>query len=65
MSGPGHLEIGHAVIKAASGSALNNHWTKVYVPEGADRHDRVTPAIAEVCLGAGLCENPIDAMILW
>jgi ketosteroid isomerase-like protein len=34
--GQGIWAIGHAVIKGASGLALNNHWTKVYVPEGSD-----------------------------
>jgi ketosteroid isomerase-like protein len=34
--GHGVWAIGHAVIKGSSGSLLNNHWTKVYVPEGSD-----------------------------
>jgi uncharacterized protein (TIGR02246 family) len=34
--GPGIWAIGHALIKGTSGSLVNNHWTKVYVPEGND-----------------------------
>jgi len=34
--GEGIWAIGHAVIKGGSGLALNNHWTKVYIPEGSD-----------------------------
>jgi uncharacterized protein (TIGR02246 family) len=36
VMGQGIWAIGHAVIKGASGLVLNNHWTKVYVPEGSD-----------------------------
>jgi uncharacterized protein (TIGR02246 family) len=36
VMGQGIWAIGHAVIKGASGSVLNNHWTKVYVPEGSE-----------------------------
>jgi hypothetical protein len=47
--GPGIWAIGHALIKAASGSALNDHWTKAS-PE--HRRQRAAGSVAGEAVAA-------------